>query len=105
MRNLIKSKGIAMLALVAIIFASCKKNDEPVKPIKSITQIAAETPNLSVLVAALTRVGLDSVLRKSGTYTVFAPTNDAFNAFLKANNFLKLEDVPLPTLRSVLLNQ
>jgi len=38
------------------------------------------------------------------SYTVFAPTNDAFLDFLDANGFESLDDVPLPTLTQVLLN-
>lgn len=104
MRNLFKIRNIAAIAFIAIIGTSCKKNDEPQIPTKSITEIAVATPNLSILVAALTRANLAETLTKSGTYTVFAPTNDAFTAFLKANNFTKLEDVPLPLLKTVLLN-
>lgn len=104
MKNLFKSKKIAIIAFMVIIGVSCKKNDAPAKPTQSITEIAVATPNLSILVAALTRAKLASTLSKSGTYTVFAPTNDAFAAFLKANNFAKLEDVPLDLLESVLLN-
>ncbi len=58
----------------------------PPKPMlgKSIVAIAQKTPELSSLVAALTFASNDGdlvkLLSKRGTYTVFAPTNDAFNA-------------------------
>jgi len=104
MRNLIKSRKLAIIAFVAIIFTSCKKNEETPMPTKSIAEIAASTPNLSILVAALTRADLATTLSASGNYTVFAPTNDAFAAFLRANSFNKLEDVPIPLLKTVLLN-
>ncbi|WP_198664938.1 fasciclin domain-containing protein [Lewinella sp. IMCC34191] len=36
--------------------------------------------NFTILLEALARVGLDDVLSEDGDYTVFAPTDDAFNA-------------------------
>lgn len=58
----------------------------PPKPMlgKSIVAVAAKTPSLSSLVAALKFASNDDdlvkLLSKRGTYTVFAPTNDAFDA-------------------------
>ena len=39
-----------------------------------------------------------------GPFTVFAPNNDAFAAFLAANGFTSLEDVPVDVLTNTLLN-
>ena len=58
----------------------------PPKPMigKSIVAIASATPSLSSLMAALgfasDKGDLVKLLSKKGTYTVFAPTNDAFDA-------------------------
>lgn len=49
-------------------------------PAKNIVALASETAELSSLVAALQKTGLDTVLVKEGPYTVFAPTNAAFAA-------------------------
>uniref|UniRef100_UPI0025FAA0A6 fasciclin domain-containing protein n=1 Tax=Deinococcus sp. TaxID=47478 RepID=UPI0025FAA0A6 len=56
---------------------------KPVVPAKaaacmSIADIVAGSPQFSTLLTALQGAGLVDTL-KSGTYTVFAPTNDAFN--------------------------
>ncbi len=59
---------------------------KPPKPMmgKSIVAIASETPTLSSLVAALgfasNNNDLVNLLSKKGTYTVFAPNNEAFDA-------------------------
>lgn len=80
--------------------------DEPVqeevmedKP--SITEIAAADGRFTTLVTALEDTGLDATLSEPGDYTVFAPTDDAFNALeegllasLQADTAL-LEDVLL----------
>jgi transforming growth factor-beta-induced protein len=46
---------------------------------KNIVEIAVATPDLSTLVAALKAGGLVSTLEGPGPFTVFAPTNEAFN--------------------------
>lgn len=51
----------------------------------SIAQIAAAAPDFSILAQALEESGLDATLGGSGNFTVFAPTDDAFNALLSSN--------------------
>ncbi|RRQ47614.1 fasciclin domain-containing protein [Maribacter algicola] len=74
--------------------------------LSSITDLAISVPNLSILVDALLTANgdLPAVLADGGPFTVFAPTNDAFEAFLTANNFASLDDVPVEVLTQVLLN-
>jgi uncharacterized surface protein with fasciclin (FAS1) repeats len=47
---------------------------------ESIVDIASSDENFSTLVTALGLAGLDAALQGEGPFTVFAPTNDAFNA-------------------------
>ena len=54
-------------------------NDEPTAP-QTIAEIAAGNADFSTLVSALDRTNLTATLNGSGTYTVFAPTNAAFDA-------------------------
>lgn len=64
-------------------------------PTKSIVEIASETPSLSILVDALTMFpDLVSALGSAGSYTVFAPTNDAFTALLGVIGQSSLSDIP-----------
>jgi uncharacterized surface protein with fasciclin (FAS1) repeats len=46
----------------------------------TIAQIASKNGNFSTLVTALKAAGLVGVLNGRGNFTVFAPTNDAFDA-------------------------
>jgi len=72
-------------------------------PKDNIVEIAAATPSLSTLVAALTKFpDLVSALSSEGTYTVFAPNNDAFAALLTAIGQTSLDDVPESVLRVIL---
>lgn len=86
----------------ALTFSSCAENEEDLP--KTIAETAQNTSSLSSLVAALNRAGLVDALNADGPFTVFAPTNEAFSAFLSANGFATLEDVPVNVLQQVLLN-
>lgn len=93
-----KSKFIVCFALLALFISSCAKEDN------TITDIASKDSNLSSLVAALNKAGLAETLKGAGPYTVFAPSNDAFTAFLNAKGFANLEAVPTDVLKEILLN-
>jgi uncharacterized surface protein with fasciclin (FAS1) repeats len=93
----------AFVAIFAVVAFSCSDDDSN-NTNNTIAGIASRNANLSSLVAALDRAGLTSTLNGSGSFTVFAPTNAAFTAFLNANGFANLEAVPVDVLRQVLLN-
>ena len=64
-------------------------------PKKSIYELAASTPSLSTLKTALDIFpDLVSALDSDGSFTVFAPTNDAFAALLGVIGQTSLNDVP-----------
>ncbi|HSH19940.1 MAG TPA: fasciclin domain-containing protein [Draconibacterium sp.] len=46
----------------------------------SVVNIALDNDNFSILVQAVVKAGLVDALSGAGPFTVFAPTNDAFNA-------------------------
>ena len=50
---------------------------------KDVVKIAASSPDHTTLVAAVTAAKLGDVLASSGPYTVFAPTNAAFDKLPK----------------------
>ncbi|WP_446051410.1 fasciclin domain-containing protein [Zobellia laminariae] len=101
-------KGILPLALASIFFVSCSDDDNapeiPMETETDIVDIAITDSNLSILVEALDEADLVSTLQGTGPFTVFAPTNTAFQAFLTENNFASLDDIPEETLKQVLLN-
>ncbi|WP_026726617.1 fasciclin domain-containing protein [Flavobacterium sasangense] len=103
MKNYAKLIKLTLLVVSSTLMFSCSDDDSPQQN-NSITDIASENPNFSILVDALNRADLAETLNQEGSYTVFAPTNDAFMDFLDANGFESLDDVPLTTLKQVLLN-
>ncbi len=74
--------GFLFLGLMATSFLACNDDDnvDPTPEPQSIAQTAANDPQFSTLVAALQRVNLVGVLDGAGSFTVFAPTNAAFQA-------------------------
>ncbi len=101
-------KKISLVLTLLMTTLSCSSDDDNTVTIQpqNIVEIALETPNLTSLVAALTTADGDlvTVLQGDGPFTVLAPTNDAFAAFLSANGFNTLEDVPTDVLTQILLN-
>lgn len=99
-----KTLKLSLIAVIAILATSCS-DDDPiyVAPAanNSITAIASSNPDFSILVTALVRTDLAATLDGEGPFTVFAPTNAAFNAFLDGGD---VNDVPVAALKEILLN-
>ena len=105
MKRLNQTLKVMSLLFVAFFITSCDDDDDTTTPQQqTIATIASNNPEFTSLVAALDKAGLTTTLNSSGSFTVFAPTNDAFTAFLTANGFADLDAVPVPLLREVLLN-
>ena len=94
---------VIVLILLVSIFSSCSDNDDPVVEPNTIVDVAVNN-NLSSLVAAVTKAELVTTLSGSGPFTVLAPTNEAFAAFLEEKGFNSLDDVPKEVITQILLN-
>lgn len=96
-------KSIMILAVLALAFTSCSKNETAsetttttesagIEPSATggqeavvdndsapdIVKLAVSNPDLSTLVKAVQAAGLETSLSNAGPFTVFAPTNEAF---------------------------
>ena len=98
---------MAVIAIGMFTLTSCDKDDNDDNNVdntpKSITAIASADPQFSILVQALTKADLATTLDMSGTYTVFAPTNDAFNALFSKLGVSGLDQLSADALRPILL--
>jgi uncharacterized surface protein with fasciclin (FAS1) repeats len=102
MRRLILPLTIITLSIVSIL-SSC--NDEDGDSSRNIVELAQSDADLTLLVEAVQRAGLVGELSdESAGYTVFAPSNTAFNTFLNENGFSSIDDVPVDVLTDILLN-
>ena len=90
-----------LLALVFIVVAC--DDDDPSTPgseSQTITEIAASNDDFTILTSALIKADLDGVLDGSGSFTVFAPTDDAF----EQAGITNLDNLSAEDLRPILLN-
>ena len=68
----------------------------------TVVQIAASNPDFSILVEAVTKAGLAGALSAEGPFTVFAPTNEAFNALFKQLGVGGVKDLTAEQLTPIL---
>lgn len=72
---------VALLVWLTVSFSACNEVDNNTPTFPTIGEIVNTGSRFTLLKAALVRAGLDGVMAQPGTYTVFAPTDDAFKAF------------------------
>lgn len=107
MKNLMNYLKISVASVLVLGFTACSDDDVNAKPVEETNTIAdfvASNENYSSLAAALEVTGLTATLDGTANYTVFAPDNDAFAAFLADNGFANLQEVPTDVLTQILLN-
>jgi len=104
MKNVSKIRNWALIVLFSIAAVSCDDDDNNVVVDNTITGKATATANLSILVQALVKADLATTLKGAGPFTVFAPTNEAFTAFLATTPYATINDVPKEALTQILLN-
>ncbi|GGD25484.1 fasciclin domain-containing protein [Hyunsoonleella pacifica] len=106
MKTLTATKKLIVLFLASVFVLSCSDDDnDPIEfvPTNNLVEIVQATSQLSSLEAALLKYpDLINTLSGNGTFTVFAPTNDAFAALLTAIGQDSIDDIPEDVLRNVL---
>jgi transforming growth factor-beta-induced protein len=68
----------------------------------SVVDIAVSNPDFSILVEAVSKAGLVEALSSAGPFTVFAPTNEAFNALFKKLGVTGIKDLTAEQLKPIL---
>lgn len=99
---------LSFLFIGLFLITSCSDDDgnEPIDDdvtTPNIVELAQQTGDLSILVDAVIKADLTGALSADGPYTVFAPTNEAFEAALTALGYASLDDVPVEDLTNILL--
>ncbi|WP_338776387.1 fasciclin domain-containing protein [Metabacillus sp. FJAT-52054] len=101
-----KKKIIIGFFLTFIMALSCSPGIlalENTKGNKDIVDTAAEAGEFKILAAALEKAGLVETLKGTGPYTVFAPTDQAFEKLLKDLNITAEELLNRKDLKDILL--
>jgi len=68
----------------------------------TVVDIAVSNPDFSILVEAVTKADLAGALSAEGPFTVFAPTNEAFNALFKELGVSGIKDLTAEQLTPIL---
>ncbi|MBS1594969.1 MAG: fasciclin domain-containing protein [Bacteroidetes bacterium] len=84
-RNILKTTGMLAIAVCLTLTATAGGDPvtvggAPMYPTKNIIENAVNSKDHTTLVAAVKAAGLVETLSGKGPFTVFAPTNEAFNA-------------------------
>lgn len=95
--------GLAVI-MGAVTLSSCEKEEE-MTPVNEMTiaQYASTEANFSILVQALSKANLVNALNGEGNFTVFAPTNEAFNALFTQLGVSGIQELSAETLTPILL--
>jgi len=106
-RNYKSSLGIFLLMFLFVFAYACTDDDDndpqPLPMEESIADIAAGNADFSILVEALSKAGLVNTLDGAGTFTVFAPTNAAFEDLFTALGVSGIEELSADVLTPILL--
>lgn len=88
MRNFLFIAFLSLCVSASSAFAQCHNSHAKARTVsythgKDIVDIAASADDFTTLVAAVKAADLVSTLKSDGPFTVFAPTNDAFDKLPK----------------------
>ena len=107
--DFMKTKKILSIALFALVFGATSFAQKSVMvggaamyPTKNIVENALNSKDHTTLVAAVKAAGLVETLQSKGPFTVFAPTNAAFNKLPKGTVETLLKPENLKTLQTIL---
>ncbi|BDD11963.1 hypothetical protein FUAX_43950 (plasmid) [Fulvitalea axinellae] len=100
---MIKNNYFLLLIIGLLVVSSCDEDDYYDVPddLKgNIVQVLETKGNFSHMLKALKRSGYEKPLSAS-SYTLFAPTDEAFDAFLKEKGYGSVDDIPEAELKSL----
>ncbi|MFA9560168.1 fasciclin domain-containing protein [Evansella sp. AB-rgal1] len=95
--------GVMFLCVLIIPFATGVLAEESIESKKDIVDTAVDAGNFKTLATALEKAGLVDSLKGDGPYTVFAPTDEAFEKLLKDLNITAEELLARKDLKDILL--
>ncbi len=83
---------LALLLAIAVMASGCTYQEPEVEEQKDIVDTAVDAGSFNTLVQAVQAAGLEETLRGEGPFTVFAPTDEAFDALPEGTLESLLED-------------
>lgn len=100
-----KKRFVAVLVMIMMVMSIAATGfaAENQEAKKDIVDTAVEAGNFKILAAALQKAGLVETLKGEGPFTVFAPTDEAFNMLLKDLGITADELLARKDLKDILL--
>jgi uncharacterized surface protein with fasciclin (FAS1) repeats len=102
--NLLKNNLLLLLFLSVLVFTSCENEENANAKKETLFGLTSQNDDFSTLKRALEITELNTALEGTSLMTLFAPSNTAFSNFLAENGFNSIDEVPVTTLRQILLN-
>ena len=97
-------KTLALVGLLATMGISCSDDDNSSGPDATLAETIQSRGDLTTFASALDIAGLSDMLNGSSDFTVFAPTNNAFDDWMLQNGYATLSSIPVATLKELLYN-
>jgi uncharacterized surface protein with fasciclin (FAS1) repeats len=102
-------KQLAIFALIVTFFCRCINDPEEDEKYKRPDWLAGkvytqikEQPELSTFARCVELTGYDTIINISGSYTVFAPNNEAFSIYFQNHpEYNSVEDIPITELTKI----
>lgn len=95
------------VVLLSLLFTGCDKYSDHDKykrpdwlPGKLYTAVLVEK-DLSLFAECIHLTGFDTIINVSGSWTVFAPTDEAMRQYLQENNYARVSDIPKEKLEKI----
>ncbi len=105
MRNTFFLPALLLTVLSSFVFVSCDNDDDDIAPqTPNIVEFVQDNSDFSLLAEAVVKAELADLLSNTGPYTVFAPSNSSFQAFLFQAGFNSVEETPKEVLEEILAN-
>jgi len=104
MRRITFTAMAAVLTLGLIAAPAVQAREPGPTIVGAALAVNAQTGEFSQLIAAVQRAGLVDALNGNRQFTVFAPTDAAFDALFETLGVSGVDDIPVATLRTVLLH-
>ncbi|MDA3823871.1 MAG: fasciclin domain-containing protein, partial [Bacteroidales bacterium] len=101
-----KTKQFALLALVLSLVFGCvddrlEKYERPDWLAGKVFTQIADSAIFDTFKECLILTGYDTIINTSGSYTVFAPNNDAFDLYFQEHGYSTPSDIPMAELQQI----
>jgi len=105
-KTTMKATLITLLFGAALVLGGCSDDsaNPPGSDTESIGEFLSNTSNFSLLSTALDRADLTATLSGTDDFTLLAPNNTVFTAYLTSVGFSDVESIPMDELKQLLLS-